>query len=348
MKLLYLFLLIGLNSTAQSSKNISLLDHWFVDTLLTTSSKVYFNDCWGYHQNGQEFAMIGSTEGTHFFHITSDNHLKPVDYLPGQYQNANAHHRDIKTYKNYAFISGDEGNASIQVVDLSYLPDSIHVVANLTTGYGRVHNLFVDESNALLYACAFTPIVNDNPTSLIPMRVYSIQDPSQPQLLFEGPNDLVEVHDCYVRNSIAYLNCGFDGLRVYDFSDPSNPIYIQNIDNYQDQGYNHQGWMSPNGQYYLFADETDGKRIKKCRVNNDHTVTIQQRFGTNYLNNSVPHNITLTDDYIFVAYYNEGLRVYNLNGNPKEIAHYDTYPDDHFFKQNGAWGIYSDLPSKRL
>ena len=57
----------------------------------------------------------------------------------------------------------------------------------------------------------------------------------------------------------------------------------------------------------------------------------------------------LSNEFAYVAYYNEGLRVYDIRSNePKEIAFYDTYPQDSQFKMYGAWGVYSELPSGRL
>ena len=150
-------------------------------------------------------------------------------------------------------------------------------------------------------------------------------------------------------NNIGYLNCGDDGLRVYDFSNPSNPLFIQNLNIYQDQGYNHQGWLSPDGKTYIFGDETNGKRLKKCSVDANHNLQINSYFGTNSINNSVPHNIMITNELAFVSYYNEGLRIYDTrNTLPEEIAHYDTYSEENVFKMNGAWGVYSELPSQRI
>ncbi len=137
-------------------------------------------------------------------------------------------------------------------------------------------------------------------------------------------------------------------MRVYDFTNTNNPLYLDSKSIYQDQGYNHQGWLTPDGKTYLFADETNGKRVKKCSFNGQQ-ITIQTLFGTNYLNGSVPHNIKATNDFAFVAYYNEGLRIFDLSTpTPKEIAFFDSYPDESSFKMNGNWGIYADLPSERL
>jgi hypothetical protein len=53
-----------------------------------------------------------------------------------------------------------------------------------------------------------------------------------------------------------------------------------------------------------------------------------------------------------VAYYNDGLRIYDLRYNPpKEIAAYDTYQDNALtndFSMWGAWGIHTLLPSGRI
>lgn len=347
-----LFLIVGFISCfslSQSKKNIDLLDNWQNPSLISNSSNVKYNDCWGYTSNGNEYAIAGSTEGTHYFKITENNKLKEVDFVPGEFVSMSVVHRDIKVYQNYAYAVCDEGESSLQIIDLSYLPDSVHVVAENDTTFAKVHNLFIDEANALLYACSITPKINGIMSSKISMQVFSLANPELPVLVYTGPNDIPEVHDAYVRNNIAYLNCGFDGLRVFNFTNPSSPIFLQNITTYQDQGYNHQGWLSPDGSTYVFGDETGGKKLKKCAVDANHEIEIKSYFGTNFENNSVPHNIVLTNEFAFVAYYNEGLRIFDIRPRvPLEIAHYDTYPDEHFFNMNGAWGMYADYPSGNL
>ncbi|MBL4862879.1 MAG: choice-of-anchor B family protein [Crocinitomicaceae bacterium] len=346
-RLIFLFfptLLFG-----QDALNIDLLDNWQEDTLVVNSTNVRYNDCWGYTRNGQEYALAGSTEGIHAFKLTDNNQFVHLDFIEGKYNHSMVVHRDIKTYQNYAYAVCDEGFSSLQIIDLSYLPDSLHLRTAYDTTFARVHNIFIDEDNALLYACTITPSANG---SLLPsksMEVYSLSDPINPTLVYSGPSDIPEVHDCYVRDNIAYLNCGMDGLRVYDFTNPTNPILLQNITFYLDQGYNHQGWLSPDGSRYIFGDETNGKRLKNCTVDENHEITIKNYFGSNYENESVPHNIMLTNDFAYVAYYNEGLRIFDLRTPvPTEIAHYDTYPDESDFKQEGAWGMYSEFPSGRL
>ena len=58
-----------------------------------------------------------------------------------------------------------------------------------------------------MYACA----------SNSAMDVYDLQNPIDPQLIFSY-NDVGHVHDAFVRNDSAFLNCGNQGLRILDFS----------------------------------------------------------------------------------------------------------------------------------
>jgi choice-of-anchor B domain-containing protein len=340
--------------SAQEIKNVRLLDHWFSDTILTSSSQVRFSSCWAFVQNGREYGVIGSTEGAHIFELTEQDSLRFVDFVPGRFQSAQAITREYKHYQNYLYATCDEGSSSLQIIDLSYLPDSVHLVADLQDQYfGKSHNVFIDSANALLYLTLVNPIVNGNELGIIPLRVYSLANPILPTLLWEGPNDIPEVHDLYVKNNQAILNCGFDGLRTYDFSNPSNPVYVNNLSFYPQQGYNHQGWLSPDESTYVFADETAGLEIKKCRVLANGQLQVQQFFGTdNTPYPKTPHNIQITNEFAFVAYYNDGLRIFDLRKNPPlEIGIYDTYIDNAItngFSMWGAWGIHALLPSERI
>ena len=217
---------------------------------------------------------------------------------------------------------------------------------------GKAHNIYIDTARALMYLCLVSPIVNGSENSLIPIRVYSLENPLSPQIVFSGIDDLDEVHDLEVRGEIAILSCGFQGMRVYDFTDPTTPIYLSNLEFYQEQGYNHQGSLSEDGKTYVFADETPGTKIKKCSVSEDFTIQIQQRFGVeNIPYDKTAHNIEVIGSLAYVAYYNDGLKIYDLRTNPpNEIASYDTHTDlpGNEFSMWGAWGIEAGVSNNRV
>lgn len=334
------FVLIG-----QISHNVQLLDNWQNDSLSVNSSQKRYNDCWGFVQNGQEYAVLGSTEGVHFFQITEDSKLTYVDEIPGKFQASTVVHRDIKYHNGYVYAVCDEGISSLQIIDVQFLPDSVVVVNEESDFFTTAHNIFIDRDNNILYSCGSKEQFGFD----LHLQIWDISDPLNISLLYTANGSIPYVHDAYVRDNIAYLSCGDQGLRVYDFSNPSNPVYIQNLDVYQNQGYNHQGWMSPDGTKFIFGDENIGLKLKNCSVAPDHTLTVRNYFGTNDENNSVPHNIMLSNEFAFVAYYNEGLRIYDITQSlPQEVGHYDTFGDDPLYKMEGAWGVYSDLPSERI
>jgi choice-of-anchor B domain-containing protein len=350
---LQLISIIFFKSFSQEIKNCYLLDNWQSDTILTNSTKVRYSGCWGFTKNEKEYAVIGSTEGHHIFQLTEADTFGFIDFIPGRFISSQAITREYKTYKNYLYASGDEGDGSLQIIDLSYLPDSVSLVRDIQNSeIGKIHNLFIDTSNALLYTCSVTPYLNGQELSLVPLKVFSLQDPLNPTIVWQGPDDLFEVHDIFIRDNLAILNCGYEGIRVYDFSQPNQPVYKSNFSIYQDQGYNHQGWLCPDNKTYVFADETAGTKIKKATLNSDFSLSINSLFGVkNEPYDKTAHNIQCTNEFAFVAYYNDGLRIFDLRSNPPtEVAYYDTHQDEpgNTFSMWGAWGIYAFLPSKRI
>lgn len=352
--LTFVFCFVLLQFSAQEIKNVTLLDQWFSDTILTNTSQVRYSGCWAFEQAGREYGIIGSTEGAHFFELTETDKFKFIDFVPGRFVSSQAINREFKHFKNYVYAVCDDGPSSLQIIDVSYLPDSVHLVADLRNNFfGKTHNLFVDSLNELLFMCQVTPVINNIESSMIPLRVYSLSNPTNPTLLWQSPEEIQDVHDIYVRENLAILNCGYDGIRVYDFSNPTNPIYLSNLQVYQQQGYNHQGWLCPDGETYVFADETAGTMVKKAKLKSDFTIDIESYFGRpNSPYNKTAHNIHCTNEFAFIAYYNDGLRIYDLRINPpREVAAYDTYIDNELtnsFSMWGAWGIHAILPSGRI
>ena len=353
MKQILFLLLLQPTLVSAQSKNIALLDNWQDTSLISNSSQVRYSGLWTFSKGAEEYAVVGTTEGASFLRLLENNEVSFIDDVDGKYVSTQAITREYRSYQNYIYAIGDEGDGSLQIIDVSYLPDSVVLVNDIQDErVGKAHTIHVDSVNALLYLCSVTPIVNGQALGLIPLRVFSLEDPLEPLLLWEGFDDLAEVHDMELRDEIAILNCGFDGIRVYDFSNPSAPIYLSNLEFYQNQGYNHQGSLSPDKRTYVFADETPGTRIKQCTVSANYDLQIQHDFGVpDSPYPKTPHNIYITNNLAYVAYYNDGLRIYDLrNDPPLEVAAYDTHIDlpGNTFSMWGAWGISADLPSKRI
>ena len=151
-----LILLFSMNFgfLAQDSLNMKVLYNWKDNSL--SSSNLYnnaYNEVWGYAKNGREYAIIGTSRGTHFFDITTPQSPTLVDFVQGRDTGRRIVHRDFHDYQGYLYIVTDEGNGSLQIVDLSYLPDSVSLVHDQDTAIKLSHNIFIDSARGKLYSC---------------------------------------------------------------------------------------------------------------------------------------------------------------------------------------------------
>ena len=341
------FLHIGqTQATAQNPDEATLVYNWQDSTLIPS---IYFgnryNEVWGFVRNGREYAVMGSERGTHIFDLSNRSNIHESHFVPAPFTGEYVVHRDYHDYNGYLYIVCDEGGgiSTLQIVALHDLPNSVQMVYDSNDLFDRSHNIFIDTATAKMYACI--PKHTDGTKN--GLEVYSLQSPEQPQLI--GVYDNVDVHDLYVRNDTAYLNAGNDGLWVLDFADAANPVLLGSLTQYvtHGQGYNHSGWLSDDGQYYVFADETHGIQMKVCDVSDLSDINVVSTFWSDVDVESIAHNLIIRDDFVYVAHYHDGLQIFDISDpyNPTLAAEYDTYsPTDHY-DYRGAWGVYPFLPS---
>lgn len=343
-------ILISLTASAQVVL-AELLGRWDREELVGSSAyNNTYNDVWGVAVNGREYAVMGSTAGTHFIDVT--NPVQPVEvaFVPGAAQGGQIIHRDFKNYGCYVYGVCDEGPSTLQIMDVSYLPDSVRVVYDSGESLVRAHNIFVDTANAVLYCfSAF-----GGPQGFSPMRVYSLANPELPEFIGEYGTfgmQVGHVHDGYVRNGIAYLNCGFNGFAIVDFTDPYQPVTLGTLIDYPFAGYNHSGWGSQDGEYYYMADENHGFKIKALRVSDPSNIEVSATFNAaSSSQQSIPHNQLVACDYLYVSYYYDGLQVYDISNpaDPQRVMYYPTSTLNNNGSYAGAWGVYPYLPSGNI
>jgi len=325
--------------------NVELLYNWHDSTLpATIFHDNRYNDVWGYAKNGEEYAMIGSTMGVHFFDITDQQNIDQVDFVAGEVQGNQQVHRDYHEYNGYLYTVCDEGMSTLQIIDLSYLPDSVHKVYDSGTLFTRSHNIFIDTATAKMYVCGGN----------LTFSVFSLADPISPVLLSHAPIDIPwwnatvgYVHDVYVRNDTAYCNAEGRGLYVVDFTDTNLPVLLGSLTSYPQSGYNHSGWLSDDGSVYALADETHGKDVKLLDVTDLTDIQVIDTISTDVHALSIPHNLIFKGPHLFTAYYHDGFYMwYTADANNAIITgYYDTSTETHVPNYRGAWGVYPFLPS---
>jgi choice-of-anchor B domain-containing protein len=361
---LYFLIAFGIFSGGMSSaqtpmhKNMSLLAHWTDNTMPTNWLGGRFSDCWGYADSlKNEYAVIGSTMGTHILNITNVS-FPPVmiSFQSGREASGSVVHRDYKTYGHYLYGVCDEGNSSLQIFDLRYLPDSVHKIYDSQHICKTAHNIFIE--NGRLYFAG----LRDSAGTAIVLRVASLSNPENPVIL----NDLASqpfkyVHDVYVRHDTAFLSAATDGLFIYDYTKPSAPVQIGSITQYPEQGYNHSSWVSADGKTLVFADEDHGKGLKVYDISDMSNITLKSIFRSNLNKDSsnagkglsIPHNpFIVGNDKVFISYYQDGVQCFDISNNSKpfQAGYYDTHPEDTDYNGYGpgCWGVYPFLPSRHI
>ena len=331
----------------QESLNMNLLYNWEDPSIPPTSAfNNPYNEVWGYEADGHEYAIVASTLGTHILDITDTDNVTEVDFVPGASQGSNIVHRDMHDYNGYLYMVCQEGQSTLQIADLSYLPDSVHVVYDSNELIKGSHNIFIDTATAKLYAMDVIPASG----SFIGLRIISLEDPINPVLL----HDMLlgsDVHDIFVRNDTAYLNRGGASLMlVYDFADTQNPVLLGSLTDYPGQGYNHAGYLDASGNTYVLADETHGSPLKILDVSDLSDMEIVSTVTSGIASSSIPHNPIIHGDLMYSSYYYDGIYVWNIADplNPQLVGFYDTSTIPNSNGYAGCWGVYPFLPSGKI
>ena len=344
------------NAQVYQSLNMNLQSNWYDSTVIAEPAYgIKYNGIWGYEANGREYALVGSTAGVYFVDITNPQSPVTSDFVVGR--RAACIWREIKTFDHYAYlISDDQSPNSFQIVDLQYLPDSVHVVADYTSLFERGHTLYVD-GNKL-----YVGIVRGGQfTQNVSMAVFSLNNPEIPVFLRSINDDYPtllasnQVHDMFVRNDTVYASCGYDGLFIFKYDSVINHFQLINsITTYPSQGYNHSSALADNGSLVFMDEVPSGLPIKVLDVNDLQNLTVTATFSSNPI--VTPHNPFIIGNTCFVAYYLDGLQVYDVSDphNPIQTAYFDTHNQEPLggpypsLAYQGAWGAYPFFSSGNI
>lgn len=329
---------------AQVSQNVSLIGHW-QDSSLNVFSGNQYNEVWAFVENGVEYAAVGTTEGVSIIDLSDPANPVEVDRVVGETNEAI--HRDMHDFKGYLYMVCDEGPSKLKIADLSYLPDSVHLVYDSDEHVARVHNIFIDSTNGLVHCYA----ASDTGFSGLPPVAILEFDPLTNSVSMVGGFDpgsqFIQSHDGYVDDDTAFVNMWNDGLYMIDFTDPANPVTIGQFPTYPGTIANHSGWYDPIRKLYVMADEWMGTDIKVMDVSDPSNISLIHSFFPGTSLDIIPHNLMIDGRFMFLSAYTDGLRIFDLYNptNPVLTGFYDTYPGSDQDIYEGAWGIYSLLPS---
>ncbi len=356
--LLFLTLLAAGKGFAQySNQNINFVGHWFNPAQPAEPSYgIKYNSVWGWVDTSdsfREYAILGSGLGTHIIDVSTPTNPIEVDFVAGRRNQCIW--REYKTFGNYLYAISDDGVPnSFQIIDLSYLPDSVHVVHDDTTIVERAHTLYVDGNKLYIGS----PKEQSAGGQSFSMAVYSLANPEAPAFLRALNSDdpsITWVHDMLVRNDTVYASAGGQGLFFYKYNTGSNTFTTLNsLTAYVEQGYNHSSALTPDGKTLVFCDEVPNNLVVKILDVTDITnVAILDTIKSNQ--GATAHNPYIWGtDRAVIAYYQDGLQIFDIS-NPANVVKTGFFDTDTIHGLNdgfpvgntyhGAWGAYIDLPS---
>lgn len=343
-----------INAQTYPSLNITLLSHIDPETDNTGSDGRKYSGCWGWYQaaKNKEYAIVGTSKKTYFIDVTNPSNPVVNDSVMAKHTGCTW--REIKTYQNYCYMVSDQCHPnSLQIVDMQYLPDSVHVVHDSNTLFELAHTVFVDKDK--LYCGSVTEAGGSYST----MRVYSLANPEAPLLLRKLEQDVNSsvidvVHDMFVRNDTIYASCGYKGLHILKLTAANTFSLMQSYTGYQFNGYNHSSWQTNDRKTMVFADEVPaGLPIKVIDVQDFSNINLLKTINSHSL--ATPHNPYIVgNNWCWVSSYQDGIYLYDISdpANTSIHGYFDTYPqhgdNDNFSTSayRGNWGAYPFLPSK--
>ncbi len=348
--------LFCLNSFAQtySSHKIQLLSH--IDPQSTvgigTDGRKY-SGCWGWYQasKNKEYALVGGSSATYFIDISSPSTPTVCDVVPGR---PGCTWREIKTYQHYCYVVSDDASPNrFQIIDMQYLPDSVHVILDNNTSYfERGHTIWID--NDRMYIGSETKAGG----TYEKMTVYSLATPTAPVLLRklsdDFPNIIGVVHDMFARNDTVYASCGNDGLYIFRLTPSNTFMQLGSFINYSSgPAYNHSSYITQNGKYLVFTDEVPmSLPIHIIDVQNMSNIVATATL--NFQSGTTPHNpYVIGNRWAIVSSYQDGLIIYDMYNpyQPLVSGYFDTHPQGGFDNgypgspYRGNWGAYPFFPS---
>ncbi|PCE66404.1 choice-of-anchor B family protein [Sediminicola luteus] len=329
---------------------------------LSDFSAASANDIWGWKDpgSGKEYAIIGLDNGTAFVDISDD--LNPVYLGKMPTATVNSSWRDVKVFKNHAFVVSEAAGHGLQVFDLGRLAAINNAPETLTAdatfaGFGNAHNLMINEATGYAY------VVGTDRQDQYKGGVHfiDVNDPKNPTAA-GGYGGSAYTHDAQVvsyqgpdtdyQGKEIFIGANENRVVLVDVTDKSNPEQIASIQ-YDNIAYTHQGWFTEDQRYFILGDELDEVNfgLSSRTLVFDFSDLDKPVLDNTYLGktSAIDHNGYVKGNAFYLANYTAGIRIMDIsNGQLTERAHFDTYPNHDAPEFKGVWSVYPYFESGKI
>jgi choice-of-anchor B domain-containing protein len=336
-------ILINSNSFSQlGNQNMNLLSN-----LNQHYATQLYSACWGYRApNGREYAILGCPTGTSFVDITDSTNIHECDFQSG----LTSSWREMKVYSHYAYIVSEASNSGLQIIDLAYLPDSVHLVGVFTyTNYTHTHSISQDGAYLYINGGNVTQGLSD-PGGV---TILDLTNPEVP--VKRGSWGNYYVHDCRVRQDTIWACNIYNPPGTISVINANNKDVLTTINSWinNPNPFPHNCALFPGRTYIATTDETStpNGKLKIWNISNLSNVTLVTSWQPTGITTAIVHNVELYNNgtLAVIAHYTAGVRVVNVTNpaSPVEVAWYDTYPSSDGNSFNGVWGVFM-FPSGKI
>lgn len=320
-------------------KSIAQDDAWNVDLFAEINrGDSRYSGSWAYiDELGNEYGLVGARTGLAAYLINDGSTFDELGFIPGPSSNW----REIMVLGEYAYVctEGSGLGEGMQVVDLSYLPDSLHLLTTYDSTFTTGHILQRDIYSEAPYIYV-NGVCNDCGVNII-----DVSDPAEP--LEAGTySPGYYIHDCMVKGDLMFASAFHNGtLDIVDISDKTNPFLMTQIE--IPGGRVHSSWVTENDQYLFVCAEQDGLPARVYDISDLENIFEVVQWSANL--ESLVHNPYIKGDLNIISHNTEGLRILDLADPrlPVEIGYYDTFGGESG-GFNGLWSACPFFPSGKV
>jgi len=317
-------------------------------TAIGADRGIGLNDIWGWtdETTGREYVIIGRNDGTSFVDLTDAAHPLYLGDLPMTAGARASTWRDMKVYKDHAYIVSDAaGQHGVQVFDLARLrglrTPQAFTEDFLYTRIASAHNIVINEETGFGYVVGSS---GGGETCGGGLHMIDLRQPKTPTfagchadvksgragtgyshdaqcLVYRGPDaDYAGREICIGLNETA--------LSLADVSNKAATKVIATA-SYPKVAYAHQGWFSEDQRFFFSNDEGDEGKGDPTRTlvwdmsDLDDPVLVKEYFATTM---DTDHNLYVRGNYMYQSNYGAGLRILDVSNpaEPREVGFFNT------------------------